>query len=80
MTAFYILGDTSGQFFVSILWDHQGLRYDSENCSAQLKKETSNWKGGTNLTVRVEEISKEHKLENGEIFILTDNQVFEGCF
>ena len=52
----------------------------SGNWSTQWKNETSNWKEGTNLTVRVEEISEEHKLENGEIFILTDNRVFEVCF
>ena len=27
-----------------------------------------------------EELAKEHKLDNGELFILTDNQMFEGCF
>ena len=31
MTAFYFLGDASGQRFGSGLWDHEGLRYDSEN-------------------------------------------------
>ena len=45
-----------------------------------MKKKTSNWKEGTNLTVRVEELAEEHKIENGELFILTDNQVFEGLF
>ena len=51
-----------------------------ENWATKWKKETSNWKEGTNLTVRVEELAEEHKLDNGEIFILIDNQVFEGCF
>ena len=44
------------------------------------KNETSNCKQGTNITVRVEELSEEHKLDNGEIFILKYNQVFEGCY
>ena len=30
--------------------------------------------------MRVEEIAEEHKLDNGEILILTDNQVFGVCF
>ena len=30
MNAFYILGYASGQGFGSGLWDHEGLRYDSE--------------------------------------------------
>ena len=44
------------------------------------KNETSGCKKGTNLTVQVEEIAKYHKLENGELFILTDNHMFKGCF
>ena len=43
-------------------------------------KETSNWKVVTKLTLRVKELAEEHKLDNGELFILTDNQVFEGLF
>ena len=27
MTAFYLLGDASGQGFGSGMWDHEGLRY-----------------------------------------------------
>ena len=78
MTTFYLLGDASGQGFGLGLWDHEGLRYDSENWLAQWKNYTSNFKEVTNLTVRVEELAKEHKLDNGDLFILTDNQVFEG--
>ena len=80
MNDFYIIGDASGQGFGSGLWDHEGLRYDSEKWSTQWENKTSKWKEGTNLTVRVEELSEEHKLDNRELFILTDNQVFEGCF
>ena len=62
------------------LWYHEGLRYDSENWSTQWKNETSNSKAVTNITVRVEELAEKHKLDNGELFILIDNQVFEECF
>ena len=78
MTAFYLLVDASGQGFGSGLWDHEGLIYDSDNWSTQWKKDTYNWREGTNLTVQVEELAKDKKLENGRLFILTDNQVFEG--
>ena len=80
MTDFYLLGDASGQGFGSGLWDHEGLRYDLEKWSTQWKNDTYNWKEGTNLTVIVEELTEEHKLDNGELFILTYNQVIEGCF
>ena len=58
MTTFYPLVDASGQGFGLGLWDHQGLRYDSENWSTQWKNETSNWKEETNPTVRVEELAE----------------------
>ena len=78
MTDFYLFGDASGQGFDSGLWDHERLRYDLENWSTQWKNEISNWKEGTNITVIVEELAEEKKLDNGELFILTGNQVFEG--
>ena len=30
--------------------------------------------------MRVEELAEKQKLDNEELFILTDNKVFEGCF
>ena len=77
---FYFIRYASGQGFGSGLWDHEGLIYDSDNWSTQWKKDTYNWREGTNLTVQVEELAKDKKLENGRLFILTDNQVFGGCF
>ena len=44
------------------------------------KNDTSNLKEGKNIIVRVDELSEEHKLDNGELFILEDKQMFEGCF
>ena len=78
MTAFYLLGYASGQGFGLGLWDNEGLIYILEKWSTQWKNETSNWKEGTNLTVRVEELAKEHKLENGELLTLIENKVFYG--
>ena len=80
MTAFYLLGDASGQGFGLGLWYHEGLRYDSENWSIQWKNQTSNWKEGTNITVQFEELAEENKLDNGQLFNLTENQVFDECF
>ena len=78
MTAFDLLVDASGQGFGSGLWDHEGRRYDSANWSTQWENETSTWKEGINITFRFKEITEEQKLDNWELFILTDNQVFEG--
>ena len=73
MAYFYLLGNASGQGCGSGLWDHEGLRYDLTNWSTQWENEASKWKEGTNLTIRVKEIAEEHKLDNGELFILIDN-------
>ena len=73
ITDFYLLGDASDQGFGLDVWDHEGLIYDSENWSTQWENDTSNWKEGTNLTILFEELAEEHKLDNGELFILTDN-------
>ena len=62
MADFYLLGDASGQGFGSGLWDYEELRYYSANWSTQWKIEISNWKETTNITVRVEELSKKLKL------------------
>ena len=80
ITSFHLLVDASGKGFGLGLWGHKGLRYDSANWSTQWKNKTSNWKDGTNLTVRVKEIAKEHKLENVYLFILIDKQVFKVFF
>ena len=64
MTSFYFPVDASAQGFGSGLWDHEGLRYDSEKCSTEWENETFNWKEGTNLNVIVEELAEEKKLDN----------------
>ena len=51
MHTFYLIGDASGQGFSSVLWDHEGMRYDSANWSTKWKNETSNWKEGNNIIV-----------------------------
>ena len=70
MTAFYLLGYASGQGFGLGLCNNEGLRYDSENWYTKQKNETPNWKQGTNLTVKVEELADDHKLDNEELLIL----------
>ena len=80
MSALYLMGDASGQGFGSGLWDGEGLWYEAGNWADHHRDETSNWKEANNLTLKVEELGKAGKLNDAELFIFTDNSVFEGTF
>ena len=79
-TALYLMGDASGQGFGSGLWDKTGLWYDAANWAEHCRDETSNWKEATNLAVKIEEKAREGLLVDAELFVFTDNSVFEGTF
>ena len=78
--ALYLMGDASGQGFGSGLWDGSGLHYEAANWAIHCKDETSNWKEASNLKFRIEALEAKGKLNNAELFVLSDNSVFEGTF
>ena len=78
--AFYLMGDISGQYFDSGLWDADGLWYESANWSSSCKEEYLNWKEVNNLTLKLEEKAREGALDDTKVFVLTDNSVYEGTF
>ena len=80
MVALYLLGDASGNGMGSGLWDGGVLDYEQGNWAVRLKDETSNWKEASNLVVRIRSLAEEGRLDKREVFLLTDNQVFEGTF
>ena len=80
ISAFYLVGDASGNGLGSGFFDEKGLSYDSANWALHRMDETSNFKEAKNLTKKVEEKADEGKLDDAELFVFTDNQVFEGTF
>ena len=61
-------------------WDGDGLDYEAGNWSNQYNEESSNWREASNLASKFERKASEGKLTGREIFLLTDNMVFESTF
>ena len=80
VSALYLMGDASGQGFGSGLWNKEGLWYESAEWSEECKQETSNWKEANNLTTALENKAAEGRLQGADVFIFTDNMVFESTF
>lgn len=79
-TVCYLLGDASGSGFGSIFVEGEEAEWQTGTCSDAWKEETSNFREANNITTRLEEMAKKQDLNGVEIFLLTDNLVFEGCF
>lgn len=54
--------------------------YNAGNWRMDLSEESSNWREANNLTTRIEELADEGRLNSQELFVFTDNLVFEGTF
>lgn len=80
LTAVYLVGDASGRGFGSALWDEEVVVYNAGNWRMDLSEESSNWREANNLTTRIEELADEGRLDGQELFVFTDNLVFEGTF
>lgn len=79
-TVLYLLGDASGSGFGSIYVEGDEVEWQTGTCSEAWKEETSNYREANNITTRLEEMAKRQQLNGAEIFLITDNMVFEGCF
>ncbi|KAL7525365.1 hypothetical protein ACHAXR_000975, partial [Thalassiosira sp. AJA248-18] len=78
--ALYLVGDASGQGLGSALWDDGGIQYEAGNWAAHRQDKSSNWREAANLASRVQRLAEQGGIEGREIFVLTDNSVFEGTF
>ena len=78
--ALYLMGDASGVGFGSALWDESGVAFEAGNWKQQWKEESSNFREASNLTARIEKLGEEGKLNDRELFVLTDNATYEGTF
>ena len=78
--AAYLVGDASGDGFGSIILEGGRVEYQAAGWGVRYKQETSNWREANNLTTRAERMGKEGRLQDKELFIVTDNSVFEGTY
>lgn len=79
-TTAYLMGDASGKGFGSALWQEENIDWESGNYAQIMQSESSNFRESHNLTSRLEQLEKEGKILGKEIFVITDNMSFEGCF
>jgi len=76
----YMMGDASGKGFGTAVWDEGTLLWESGHFSSSYREESSNFREAANLVLRLEDMEGEGKLDNSEVFVFTDNSVFEGTF
>jgi hypothetical protein len=79
-SAFYLMGDASGDGFGSGLFVDGTLEFESGDWANLERERTSNWREAENLVQRVERAVDEGKLKDVELFLFTDNIVFEGTY
>ena len=76
----YMMGDASGKGFGTAVWNDGSLYWESGHFAQAYREESSNFREASNLVIRLEDMERESKLDNAEIFVFTDNVVFEGTF
>jgi hypothetical protein len=80
MLAFYVPGDASGSGFGSALIGGEGIDYQSGTWSGDWATESSNFREADNLVLRLEELVGLGTVKGHEVFMFTDNSVFESSY
>lgn len=80
LVALYLPGDASGSGFGSAVIKKDGIIYQSGTWVQDWREESSNFREADNLVMRIETLVEEGTAVNHEVFVFTDNQVFESCF
>lgn len=81
--AAYLVGDASGSGFGDCLWvdGEDGMDIAFGSWDGQLTSQSSNFREGYNLVLRLEELLKAGKVKRGtELWLFTDNSVSESAF
>jgi hypothetical protein len=79
----YLVGDASGSGFGDCLWvdGEEGLDIAFGSWDGNLSSQSSNFREGYNLILRLEELLKSGKVRCGtELWVFTDNAVSESAF
>jgi hypothetical protein len=79
-SASYLLGDASGKGFGSDVFAEGVSKAQTGHWSLECQDQTSNWREANNLVSRIEDMAERQELSDREVFIFTDNIVFEGTF
>ena len=77
---FYLPGNASGSGFGSALIGEAGIEYEAGTWDSAWREESSNFREADNLVQKVEDLVRGGKLGGHEIFVFTDNFVFESTF
>ena len=81
--AAYLVGDASGSGFGDCLWvdGDEGLDIAFGSWDGNLTSQSSNFREGYNLVLRLEELLRAEKVKRGtELWLFTDNAVSESAF
>ena len=78
--SFYMPGDASGKGFGSALIGPQKVVYHAGTWARRWRRESSNFREADNLVRRVEELVEDGTMQDQELFVFTDNWVFENCY
>ena len=76
----YMMGDASGRGFGTAVWDEGTLYWESGHFSLSYREESSNFREAANLVLGLEDMERDNRLASSEVFVFTDNSVFEGTF
>ena len=79
LVALYLPGDASSQGFGSALIRREGVEYEAGVWKCQWHLRSSNFREADNLVRRIKDLVR-GGLTAAEIFIYTDNFVFESCY
>ena len=81
LTAWYCPGDASGSGFgTALVMKERGILYESGMWTKEYAEESSNFREAENLVIRLEKEVREGDMQGREVFLFTDNLVFESTY
>ena len=88
LSAWYCPGDASGKGFGTalimkgkdLLNEDEGISYESGMWTKEFGEQSSNFREAENLVLRIERLVEEDEGQGREIFLFTDNIVFESTY
>ena len=81
LTAWYCPGDASGSGFgTALVMKGRGILYESGMWTQEYAEESSNFREAENLVIRLEKVVREGEMRGREVFLFTDNLVFESTY